>query len=154
MIKGRPPRLAQIFQTYDPPLYLVTICTIHRQKIRDLDTAFRAFESYARRGRDEFSLAVGRYVMLPDHVHFFVRGSGDFNLAQWVNGLKRAISVSLGTTKKRPLWQPGFFDHVLRNDESYGEKWKYVRENPVRAGLVLLADDWPHQGEFVVIDRA
>ena len=91
---------------------------------------------------------------MPNHLHFFVRGSGDFNLAQWINGLKRAISVSLGATKKRPLWQPGFFDHVLRNDESYGEKWKYVRENPVRAGLVQRADDWPHQGEFVVIDRA
>jgi len=74
--------------------------------------------------------------MMTDHAHFFVRSGDDFNPAQWVNGLKRAISVSLGATKKRPLWQPGFFDHVLRDDESYGEKWKYVRENPVRAGLV------------------
>jgi REP element-mobilizing transposase RayT len=89
-----------------------------------------------------------------DHLHFFVRGSDDFNLAQWVNGLKRAISVSLGATKNRPLWQPGFFDHLLRNEESYGEIWKYVRENPVRGGLVLRAGDWPYQGEFVVIDRA
>ena len=48
----------------------------------------------------------------------------------------------------------GIFDHVLRNDESYGEKWKYVRENPVRAGLVSRADAWPYQGEFVFIDRA
>ena len=29
-----------------------------------------------------------------------------------------------------------------------------VRENPVRAGLVSLADNWPYQGELVVIDRA
>jgi hypothetical protein len=35
-----------------------------------------------------------------------------------------------------PDWQKGFFDHVLRSQESAGEKWKYVRENPVRAGLV------------------
>jgi hypothetical protein len=68
--------------------------------------------------------------------------------------LKRAISVSLGATKKRLLWQPGFFDHLLRNDESYNRKWEYVRENPVRAGLVSGADDWPYQSEFVVIDRA
>ena len=44
-----------------------------------------------------------------------------------MNGLKRAISVALGASKKRPLWQPGFFDHVLRNDESYSQKWEYVR---------------------------
>ncbi len=154
MIKARPPRLEQIFQTYDQPLYFITICTIHRQKISDLGTAYRAFECYVRRGRDEFGLAVGRYVIMPNHMHFFVRGSNDFKVAQWVNGLKRAISVPLGATKKRPLWQPGFSDHVLRNDESYTQKWKYVRENPVRAGLVSRADDWQYQGEFVFIDRA
>jgi len=48
----------------------------------------------------------------------------------------------------------GLFDHILRNDESYTQKWKYVRENPVRAGPVPRADDWQYQGEFVFIDRA
>jgi REP element-mobilizing transposase RayT len=100
-IKDRPPRLQQIFQTYDPPLFFVTICTIHRQKIRDLGTAYRAFEWYVRRARDEFGVAVGHYVIMPDHMHFFVRGGDDFKLAQWVNGLKRAISVALGATKRR-----------------------------------------------------
>jgi hypothetical protein len=70
-------------------------------------------------------------------MHLFVRGGDDFKLTQWVNGLKRAISVALEATNKRPLWQPGFFDHVLRNDESYSKKWEYVRENSVRAGLVV-----------------
>ena len=116
MIEGRPPRLEQIFQTYDPPLYFVTICTIHRQKIGDLEAAHHAFEAYVRRARDEFGVGVGRYLIMPDHVHLFVRGADDFKLAQWVNGLKRAISVALGATKERPLWQPGFFDHVLRNE--------------------------------------
>ena len=109
-VKGRPPRLGQIFETYDPPLYFITIYTIHRQKIRGLGTAHRAFEYYVRRARDEFGVAVGRYVMMPDHMHFFVRGGDDFKLTQGVNGLKRAISVALGATEKRPLWQPGFFD--------------------------------------------
>jgi len=91
---------------------------------------------------------------MPDHMHFFVRGGDDFKLTQWVNGLKRAISVAIGATKKRPLWQPGFFDRVLRNDESYSQKREYVLKNPVRAGLVPRVDDWPFQGEFVFIDRA
>jgi len=36
-----------------------------------------------------------------------------------MNDLKCAISAALGATKKRPLWQAGFFDDLLRNDESY-----------------------------------
>jgi REP element-mobilizing transposase RayT len=51
------------------------------------------------------------------------------------------------------FWQRRFFDHVLRNDESYAQKWNYVRENPVRAGLVAKAEDWPYAGEIIPIDR-
>src|SRR5437868_7706737 len=140
MIKARPPRLDQIFQAYNAPLFFVTICTIHRRKIEDLEMVHQAFQKYVARALNDFGIAVGRYVIMPDHMHFFARGSEDFELAKWINGLKRSISLAVGATKKRPLWQPGFFDHVLRNEESYGQKWEYVRENPVRAGLVEQAD--------------
>jgi len=63
------------------------------------------------------------------------------------------MSVAVGATKQRPLWQPGFFDHLLRNDESYRQEKEYVRENPVQAGLAPESDHWPYEGEFVVIDR-
>ena len=46
------------------------------------------------------------------------------------------------------VWQAEFFDHVLRSEESYSEKWDYVRENPTRGALVAAADDWPWQGEI------
>ena len=73
-------------------------------------------------------------------------------LITWMGGLKRAIAVELGF-RSRELWQPGFFDHVLRSDESYNEKWNCGKENPVRAGLVQIASEWPYQGEIVIIDR-
>jgi hypothetical protein len=90
---------------------------------------------------------------MPDRMHLFVRGGDDFTLAQWMNGLKRAISVALGATKKRPLWQPGFFDHILRNEESYSQKGN-------TCARILFVPDWlygptngPIKGEFVGIDR-
>jgi len=51
---------------------------------------------------------------------------------------KRFIAKQTGV-----VWQPGFFDHRLRNDENYGQKAEYIRQNPVRAGLVNAAGDWP-----------
>ena len=52
------------------------------------------------------------------------------------------------TTAATTLWQREYFDHVLRSDESYSEKWDYVRENPVRAGLVRSANDWSYFGSI------
>jgi hypothetical protein len=57
----------------------------------------------------------------------------------------------VGKRGRDPVWQQGFFDHVVRNSESYSEKWEYVRQNPVRAGLCLRPEDWPWQGEVVPI---
>jgi hypothetical protein len=39
-------------------------------------------------------------------------------------------------------------DTQLRRGESYGEKWQYVLEDPVRAGLVKHSRDWPYRGEL------
>lgn len=39
----------------------------------------------------------------------------------------------------------------MRNGDQYHEKWLYVRENPVRAGLVTDADEWPFQGDINVL---
>jgi len=152
MIKGRPPRLRPIFDSYDAPPFFVTACAFNRHPFPSLRTTHEAFVQYATRAQS-FNIAVGRYVILPDHIHFFVRGDRDFILSEWMKGLKRGISNALADSDHF-RWQPGFFDHLLRTDESYGEKWNYVRNNPVRAGLARAAEDWPFSGEIVYIDRA
>ncbi|HVF70487.1 MAG TPA: transposase [Chthoniobacterales bacterium] len=153
MIKGRPPRLTPVFQTYDAPLFFVTACTLYRMPFPSLPIAFEAFGRYATAAQS-FNIAVGRYVIMPDHLHLFVCGAHDFVLGEWVKGLKRGISNAFRSASAPLRWQPGFFDHLVRNDESYGQKWSYVHENPMRAGLVGNADEWPYQGEIVSIDRA
>jgi hypothetical protein len=64
--------------------------------------------------------------------------------------LKRCLSKEIAAAP--PHWQHGFFDHLLRHSESYAQKWEYVRENPVRAGLVSNSDEWPWQGEIVRLE--
>ncbi len=65
--------------------------------------------------------------------------------------LRRAADGVRGYSDRQlahlPLWQREFFDHVLRSSESYSEKWNYVRDNPVRAGLVVSAEGWALAGE-------
>jgi putative transposase len=102
----------------------------------------------------EFNVAVGRYVIMPDHVHLFVCGDEEFDLGRWIARLKQALTrANCWSKDSGQIWQEGFFDHILRNDESMNAKWEYIVQNPVRAGLVNRTEDWPYQGEIVPIDR-
>ena len=148
---AKPKRLEQIFQSYDSPLYFITINTSLRKPLlarKEVHSSFRLYaEKNAAMGR-----TVGRYVIMPDHVHFFARIGREDQLSVFIQLLKQSISKTLKQAgEPAPYWQVGFFDHVLRHSESYSEKWNYVRANPVRAGLVTAAEEWPYQGEIARI---
>ena len=149
--KHVPPRLAVVFQDYAPPLYFVTFCTLDRVPWLASPEVHRALIVYAEIGKQSSRAAVGRYVIMPDHVHLFVRLAPDERIGRWVAGLKRCLSATVAHDPEHGKWQTGFFDHVLRHAESYAEKWHYVRENPVRRNLAPTADEWPFQGEIVSI---
>jgi putative transposase len=86
---------------------------------------------------------------MPDHAHLFLQLDRDTSLGTWVKAFK--ASVAKAAARAGRSWQPGFFDHLIRSAESYDEKWQYVRDNPVRAGLATRPEDWPFQGEPAVL---
>jgi putative transposase len=74
--------------------------------------------------------------VLPDHLHMLVGIPGDANLSNLVRDFKRIIAKITGIQ-----WQRNFFGHRLRHDESEAEKFEYIRQNPVRAGLAAVAHE-------------
>jgi REP element-mobilizing transposase RayT len=93
---------------------------------------------------------VGRYVFLPDHIHFFCAPGGIVqpDLDLWMRKWKARVSRVWPVAAEQPIWQRGHWDRQLRSREHYDERWEYVRQNPVRAGLCASAGDWPWQGEM------
>jgi putative transposase len=65
-------------------------------------------------------------------------------IERWISFWKRRVRRHLGANSS--VFQPHSFHHRLRRGENYSDKWQYVRMNPVRAGLVQNAGDWPYQG--------
>src|SRR5260370_3064194 len=108
---NRPPRLELVFQKYDPSLYFITFNTCHRRKLLATDRGHKKFIAFIKAGLPR-GIEVGRYVIMPDHVHLFVSGTIDFSLVQWVRVLKRNLSTAIPAT--RPHLQKGFFDHLIR----------------------------------------
>src|SRR2546423_8733160 len=149
----RPFRREHLF-TKLRPFYFVTFNTALRARILTSPEIHHSFRVFCRRAYEQHDVAVGRYVIMPDHVHFFVAfPQTGLTLSKWVQSLRSVLGkelLRLGCQK--PHWQEGFFDHLLRSAESYAEKWEYVRMNPVRAGLCRQPEDWPYQGEIVRIE--
>jgi putative transposase len=139
----------------DAPIYFVMTCTKNRRAVLARKYVAQILVEEWRLAHGRHGWAIGRYVIMPDHVHFFCRPELDAKtLPEFIGGWKswtgRQINKLLapGSATPTALWQAEFFDHVLRSSESYGEKWNYVFDNPVRASLVRAADDWPFAGEI------
>lgn len=93
---------------------------------------------------------IGRYVLMPDHIHLFCSpvSRDGHSLKGWLQFWKSRASSAWPWPEEQPIWQRDGWDTQLRDGESYQNKWDYVRQNPVRKGLVVDADSWPFQGEI------
>ena len=145
----------------DCPLYFITVCTMRRRGVLHRKAAADILVDEWRNADQRHGWVIGRYVIMPDHVHFFCAPQLDAKtLSQFIAAWKQWTSKRImnllprsATAATTSLWQREFFDHVLRSDESYAEKWNYVLENPVRAGLVSDADNWKYSGEIEQLIR-
>jgi putative transposase len=143
-------RLTRLDWIYtDTPVYFITAVTHGRQRILADEATHAVFRAFCQSAHDR-GVLVGSYVLMPDHLHVFVCvPPGDGRLSAWMKSLKNTLSKhwrSQGIAATH--WQKGYFDHLLRSEESHAEKWKYVRDNPVRAQLCLTPDDWPYAGQI------
>ena len=147
-------RLRRLEQVFDRvPIYFVTTCTSERRAVLACDAVHDALKCFAASGPDQGGW-IGAYVLMPDHLHLFVAlDETQTNLSKWMKALKAALSAALRANgHSPPYWQKGFFDHVLRSDESYSAKWDYVRDNPVRAARVSEPSEWPYLGQIFDLD--
>src|SRR5476649_2096911 len=103
--KETPSRLPVIFQRIDAPLYFVTFNTLLKRPLLANDSVHAAFCSYAERGL-EFNIATGRYVLMPDHVHVFVRIGRDMTLRRWESGLKQCLGKAISQLGYKPTTVP------------------------------------------------
>lgn len=145
-------RLDQVY-CQGEPLYLITCCTRNRRPVLANPAVAQVLVTSWREAEAVHGWLVGRYVIMPDHVHFFATPLADRakTLSKFIECWKRWTRRELQKQGIAIGWQREFFDHLLRSSESYGAKWEYVRMNPVRARLANTPDEWPYQGQFTAL---
>lgn len=90
------------------------------------------------------------YCLMPDHLHFLVspRKEGVSVLTFGERFKGQATNGSWTTGWHGKLWQPRFYDHIVRQDEDLLAIAQYIVENPVRKELVSEAEEWSWGGEM------
>ncbi|MCL2351103.1 MAG: transposase [Firmicutes bacterium] len=80
------------------------------------------------------NVKIDKYVIMPNHIHMIVDigqnadDRGRSSLQQTIRSIKSYVTKWAGY----PIWQPRFYDHVVRNEEDYRRIWQYIDENPVK----------------------
>jgi len=82
---------------------------------------------------------------MPDHVHLLVTPQG-ITLERTMQLIKGGFSRKIES--KFPVWQRGFTDHRVRDREDFLARRRYIHENPVEAGLVHFAQDYPYSSAY------
>ena len=167
---ARPPRIPNWLPWEQRSVYFITFCIEKRRPVLANPGApeicLRIFSRL-----DEWTTLAA--IAMPDHLHALVAPlNRDASVAAFSKWFKRWFDEEYwtdhcrasvpdanlrdGVSQKRPTtdavpanqtwkWQEGCFDRLLRSDESLSDKWEYMRQNPVRAGLVANPEDWPFQ---------
>ena len=75
------------------------------------------------------------HVVMPNHVHLLIgigtREDSDTNAARHtLGGIVAAYKASVSREAHCSVWQPRFYDRVIRNDDDYLGVWEYIQNNP------------------------
>jgi putative transposase len=145
----RPTRIRRLpdFPYIGPHRYSLTFCAFERKQIFTSGALVHIACSQLLRGADERNFVVIAYCFMPEHVHLLVDGANsNVSLSAFVKHAKQLSGYHGRKFRGRKIWQRGYFDRVLRDDEDTRGVVDYILMNPVRRGLVATPAEYPFSG--------
>ena len=103
------------------------------------DAILNSFEIFHAKG----AFLLFGYVVMSNHMHMLLSPQNQ-SLFPIMSEFKSASANQILASRKSrgPLWQPRYFDNIIRNVQSFWEKLEYIHNNPVKTGLVARGEDW------------
>jgi putative transposase len=144
VIHDRPPRLDSrvYFRKY---CYHVRVSTWNRERhFENAATTNWALRHFLQQS-EPFQFALLAYCFMPDHVHSLLESQSEANsLVGLIGRWKQATGYEFKRQTGVRLWQPSFFDRVLREADSSEAVAAYILGNPIRAGITSTVGAYPY----------
>ena len=121
-------------------VYLLTTVTEGREPVFSDFGFARMLIAVLREQQDLQHAQTLAFVVMPDHLHWLMQLGERIDLPLCMRTVKTMSARRIG----RPIWQRGYHDHALRQEQDLADVARYVIANPVRAGLVTRTGQYPH----------
>ena len=156
----RKPNRLENFDYSQKGCYFLTLCTHNRQNLFILEQSRvgndlcvvpplqnEIIHKWIKETENKFkNIKFEKYVIMPDHLHFIVNiterhiGRSLRDIMQFFKTMTTndyIKNVKNGKLKPfdKKLWQKSYYDHIIRNQDDYNEKWDYIENNPLKYAL-------------------
>lgn len=131
--------------------YFLTFCTCGRQMVFTNPAVVALVRTQILSAAASHGFPVLAYVFMPDHAHLLIAGTRkEADMKSFVHLAKQKSGYLYSRSYRRRLWQPSFYDRVLRDEEATWDVIRYIVDNPVRAGLVEQFEDYVFLGSGIM----
>jgi len=126
--------------------FFVTSVTWERRPLFRSDRAAGLFLATLFGNRDRGFFQVYEFVVMPDHIHLLLFPKATVALERAMQFIKGGYSHRFmkETGSRMEIWERSFTNHRIRDAADYEKHRSYILQNPVRAGLVELPQDYPY----------
>jgi putative transposase len=141
------------FDYSTPRAYFITICSHEgKEAFSNKDVAKAVIESLKKNKiKSHFKIYI--YCLMPDHLHILLNpGNSNLSVSRFIQTFKSQTGFWYEKQYGSSLWQRGFYDHIVRQNENLIKIAQYILDNPVRKELVEEPEQYPYSGAMDEIE--
>ncbi len=96
------------------------------------------------------------FVIMPDHLHLLMTLPSEVSVEKAMQLIKGGFSYRLKREfgYQGEFWQRGFSEVRINDGQSFLQHRAYIFQNPVKAGLVERAEEWPYCYSYLAKKKA
>ena len=153
---SRPPRRPADNVKAGKRTFFVTSRTAEGKALLQTDRMADLFADVLRAYMREGKFTVHDFVVMRNHVHLLISLGADMTIEKAMQLIKGNFSYRARTELglKSEIWQLGFTDRQVRDEQSFRSYQLYIYNNPVKAGMARTAEEFPHGALYLRRRRA